>query len=375
MTTSKHLAASLLILCAACGELRAQKNQVVTLQEHATTSDSAEATVTTTSGDIKAGENFEFTVTLDKPPNFPGGGIGFTAVAPGGAQWGENCMEAPGDPHRVYHCVIQLPQTAQGGIWTVQRMWFAEGATHIELNFKPIRFNVIPKTNLILPTSAEITVNLDQKQLLRREAKRIQGRIQELKSTVSEYVRASHERAVTPLLRQTLLDSLAALKATEAEFTKLTSEQGQQPNASIFFDDLRRSYEGVIPHLETSKAELGGTAQLRPASEKARPSTESLLALALRPMEQNELAYKVVAEEGSLTFDLEVDSTPEGARVSYFRRGDPPRSSPNQTRVTIPKLPYAIWVVRFEEPGYKTEEREHDPWREPNHVVHVDLQK
>lgn len=200
-------------------------------------------------------------------------------------------------------------------------------------------------------------------------------RIQQLKSAVSEYALANRQHAVTPLLRQNLMDAGAALNSTQAEFSKLTTGQGQQANIEVFFNDLRRSYSDAISHLGGSKAVVTRRGELVRASQTENSNADFLLALTLRPMEQNELAYKVVADEGSLTFDLEVDSTPEGAMVSYFRKGDPPRPNPDHTRATIPKLPYAFWTVRFEKPGYKTEEREHDPFREPNHVVHVDLRK
>ena len=243
MTVIKHLAASL-ALCAASLSMLAQQNQTATLQEHATTSDSVEATVTASSGDIKAGEDFQFTVTLNRAPRFEGGGVAFTTDAPNGIRVGYLCAEnQTSPPHRVYRCSFRVPHTAKGGIWSISELYFAEGGTRVNLAFKPTTFRVIPDQDLVLPSSAEITVNLDQKQLLRREAGRIQGRIQELKSTVSEYARANREGAVTPFLRQSLLDSLGALKATEAEFTKLTAGEGQQPNAAIFFDDLRRSYE------------------------------------------------------------------------------------------------------------------------------------
>jgi hypothetical protein len=372
---AKHLALWV-IVCVAGEGLAAQHSQKETLQEHLSTSDSVEATVNSIQGDIKAGEVFKFTVTLDKAPNFAEGGVGFVAVGPGGASVGRGCDEdrlAP--PRKVYRCFLGLPQTAPGGIWSIQRLYFQEGTTSVDLKFEPIRFRVIPNNGLVFPTSAEVTVNLDQKQLLRREAGHLQARIQQLKSTVSEYASANQHGAVTPLLLKNLSDAATALKQTEAEFSRLTTDNGQRTNEGIFFDDLRRGYEGVISHLDRSKATLGHGGALVRIAETEKPSVESLLALALRPMEQNELAYKVVADEGSLTFDLEVDSTPEGASVSYFRKGDPPRPSPDQTRATIPKLPFAIWIVRFEKSGYKTEEREHDPFREPYHVVHIDLTK
>ena len=95
----------------------------------------------------------------------------------------------------------------------------------------------------------------------------------------------------------------------------------------------------------------------------------------LRVLEQNELAYSVVANNGDLTFDLEVNSAPQGATVFFWRRGDSERKNNKPTNSIIPALPYAIWLVRFQIPGYRNEEREHDPFHEPNHVLKVELHK
>jgi hypothetical protein len=226
----------------------------------------------------------------------------------------------------------------------------------------------------VYPSSAKITINPNQAQVLRREARLLQTRIQDLKSAVSDFVHANREVAVTPLLRRNLTLSADALRMTEDEFGKLTTTEAQRISAQVFFDDLLRSYEVVISHFGKTRAAVDG-GKFIPVSEAREASAEPLLSLALRPMEQNELAYKVVADEGSLTFDLEVDSTPDGAAVSYHRKGDPPRANPDPTRSTIRSLPYAVWIIDFEKSGYKREEREHDPFREPNHVVHVVLHK
>jgi hypothetical protein len=93
----------------------------------------------------------------------------------------------------------------------------------------------------------------------------------------------------------------------------------------------------------------------------------------LRAFEQNELAYTLVAETASLTFDLELRSVPAGAEISYKRRGDAYQQNPNPTNSVLRSLPYAIWIVRLQKSGYQVEEREHDPFREPNHVVIVEL--
>ena len=50
----------------------------------------------------------------------------------------------------------------------------------------------------------------------------------------------------------------------------------------------------------------------------------SLVAQAvLRAFDVNELAYNVVADNGSLAFNLKVISEPTGAAVSDYRRGTP----------------------------------------------------
>lgn len=87
------------------------------------------------------------------------------------------------------------------------------------------------------------------------------------------------------------------------------------------------------------------------------------------------MAYALVADKESLTFDLEVESTPPGATISYHRRGDPYKENPSPTNAVINDLPYAIWIVRFQMPGYQEKEIEHDPFRERNHKMHWDLSK
>jgi hypothetical protein len=85
------------------------------------------------------------------------------------------------------------------------------------------------------------------------------------------------------------------------------------------------------------------------------------------------LAYNVVVDTGSLTFDLKIMSNPSGALVSYYRRGDPPHPYADPTTAVIPSLPYATWYVRVEKQGYKPVVREHDPFHATDHVLIVEL--
>ncbi|MFY9559003.1 MAG: hypothetical protein WAQ52_02095 [Terriglobales bacterium] len=363
------------LLCVVSALVWAQQSGSVNLQEKMTFSDSVDATVTVVSGDIQAGDPFAFTLKLDKAPNFKTGAVQYTVTGPANETFGTSCYQTQEDTAGHYHCEFPTAVTAAGGIWKIKEIHFAEGVVNIPLNFKPITFRVIPNSGLILPTSAEVTVNLSQKQLLRREARRLEQRIQQLKSEVSNYVPSGGQKGLSSLLQRGLVDSINALKETQAEFGKLTTDKEQIPNAQIFFDDLYRTYDAAISHLGRFTAATAGGGHLMRISGTEKVGAEPLLSLALRPMEQNELAYNVVADQSSLIFDLEVDSTPAGATVSYSRKGDNhPTQSGSPTRSTIHSLTLAIWTVHFEKPGYKPEEREHDPFRESNHFVHVDLQ-
>jgi hypothetical protein len=112
---------------------------------------------------------------------------------------------------------------------------------------------------------------------------------------------------------------------------------------------------------------------LTASTETPRPRYPILAQAVLRALEQNELAYKIVADTGTLVFDLDVASNPAGATVSYRRRGDRYHLNPSPTNTVVRGLPYAIWTVRFQKSGYREEEREHDPFRDPDHVVYVEL--
>jgi hypothetical protein len=324
--------------------------------------------------EIKAGDVFEFTVTLDRAPNFSGGLVQYDVAGPQHVKAVGNCTPTLGKP-REYKCELRVPAVGPAGVWKIRSVYFSVGNKIITLIRKPVEFSVLPNPDVVLPTTAELTINISQAQLLRKEAARLQERIQSLKAAISNFEVANRKGEVTPLLRENLRAAMAALGTTQAEFVELAAARDQTANAEIFFSDLRTSYEDALAEVEKGSAHPSAMGfLLLVANESYGRSTDALVAAALRPLEQNELAYSVVANAGSLTFDLEVDSNPPGATVSYHRRGDQPHAHPNPTNSTIHSLPYAIWITRFEKPGYRAEEREHDPFRELNHVVNVQLE-
>jgi len=257
---------------------------------------------------------------------------------------------------------------------------FSTGAEVIPLDFKPLPFQVIANPGLVFPTSAEVRVNPSQVQLLRREALRVRERFQALTGNL---LRFQGDRAkVLAQLRTGANEAIQSVKMTESNFNEFSTVKGQSEHAQVFFGDLRDGYEQALRAMEDTNGlqSLGGWRLLRASVSPQQPSTGQrsmpytiLAAPVRRAFEQNELAYEKVADTGSLTFDLGVASTPTGASVAYRRQGDKYRSHPDPTNSEIKSLTYAIWIVRFEKQGYQVEEREHDPFRERNHVVHVEL--
>jgi hypothetical protein len=240
-------------------------------------------------------------------------------------------------------------------------------------------FEVIAKKGLVFPSSAEITVNPSQVQLLRTAGMQLQTHVQSLKAAL-----ARSDNQGTGNIQRTIRDAiriaLESVNDTQLEFHRLSSTGSQQQKEQIFFDDLRINYDELLHSLGGDTGSIGLDAeQLRPVSVVAATSRDGLSdnviiqAAALRPFEQNEAAYEVVADTQSLIFDLTVKSTPPGAAICYHRRGDNCRSNPDPTNTVITSLVYAIWMVQFHKPGYESEEIEHDPFREPNHLIDIDL--
>jgi hypothetical protein len=334
----------------------------------------AVARVNTESSEIKAGEPFDFTVDLDPAPNIETGSVQFTISGPTPNEtFGSGCYQVSGDKPSHYRCRFTTAMTASGGLWQVKEIHFLEGVTNVPLKFTPVSFSVIANSGIILPKNAKVSVNVSQVQLLRRAAGKLRDQIQFIKVAVKEREKIGTQEQLRALLHNSLVESLDALTETRKQFASLAADKVQSANADVFFDDLSHAYNTALSRLKSVQA--SGPHLVSASDQKRGIDAEPLLSLTLRPMEQNELAYNTVAAQGSLTFDLEADSTPEGAAVTYSRKGDnKPTPNPDPTRATIHSLPYAIWIIHFEKPKYKSEEREHDPFREPNHVVHVDLQ-
>ena len=328
---------------------------------------------------VRAGETVTFQITLDAAPNFEGASVMYWVGCSSGFSIQSGAEVTKGSNSTIFS--IRLPADVSSGTCRVDQLKFYSGSRTYDLHFPSVSFRVLGNAGLVIPSSAEVAINPTQTQLLRREATRLQLQIQQLKAELSS---GPSVRSGGDILRKRVQEELSSLQETARKFRELSASGTTNDASDIFFSDLRVSYDEVLSALNHPQA---ARSQLRPfliqaafsvADGMGAPSDAkySLAALAVfRAFEQNELAYTLVADTGALTFDLAVSSSPEGATVSYKRRGDPYQPLPSPTNSVIKAIPYAIWIVRFQKPGFKDQEIEHDPFREPNHVVTADLIK
>ncbi len=326
---------------------------------------------------VKAGETLTVNLKFDKPLDVDGGKIQLVITPPnaaaGVAGIYSHVQTKSGIDH--YEIPIHVPVTVAGGDWTLDRVTlYIEGREAYPVPVTHCTFKIIAALKPTLPTAASASISPSQTQLLRKEALNVQTRMEQLKSTFQQYVSSNQTGSLSDVLRNSLTQSKNSLEGTQTEFQRLGSDPKQQAHADILFDDLRRGYGDAISQL--SRSARGAAPQLWRVSNSLLVQEPPLLALALHPLERNARAFSTVADSGSLVFDLVVESSPQGAKITYFRKGDAtPRTSSDMTRAIIRGLPYAVWIVRLEMNGFKPAVLEFDPFTEPNTVVHVDLQK
>ncbi|MGA7853525.1 MAG: hypothetical protein WCA15_09380 [Candidatus Acidiferrales bacterium] len=330
---------------------------------------------------MKAGEDLRFTIKLDKAPTFDGGYIQYSVIAPTGSTSTTTYPINAGQ--KELEVVFRVPATVRGGEFTIHVLGFWTGFELIPIKATDVSFEVLPLANGDFPTSAEIQVNPSQVQLFRQAAVALQLQVQDFKTALLQADNRS-PGAIDVVIRKNVSKALESLEKTQIAFRNLGGTSREEVTERVFFDDLRLSYQEFVKALDKSQATLrdvtsGATVPrvLTTARHTNAPQSNAPLVAqaALRPFEQNVAAYNLAADAQSLTFDLTVDSSPAGASTCYHRRGDACHQNPDATDTVIKSLPLAIWIVKFDKSGYRSEEREHDPFREPNHVIHVDLKQ
>jgi hypothetical protein len=228
---------------------------------------------------------------------------------------------------------------------------------------KQFNFEVLPPHDLVVPKSVEVTMNPTQVQLLRAEASALKVKAQRLESEL----RSGYGEGSGKILHDSIDDALTRLNNTELTYNR---EAGTtDPAALIFFGDIRQSYREVLNTLATKDIPSASVPRLVLATETSDKDLSIAVAAVHASLLHNVDAYVTVANSERLTFDLKVKSDPQGAKVSYCRKPEPYVPFDDVTNSTIPRLPVAVWFVRFQKDGYGDEERTYDATKETDPLM------
>jgi hypothetical protein len=232
-------------------------------------------------------------------------------------------------------------------------------------------FAVEPAVGLVTPISVAVTVNPSQIELLHGEADRLKAKAQHIGVQLS----SGDTEANQVLLQKTLQESLSDVDRTEAQFKQKGSEQ-QSRAVNTFFDDIRFDYREALKFLVDHSAQVR---QAVPRLERASLGTPSLRLnrasqAVLTSIVHNAKAYDVLASSGSLTFTLEVSSTPDHATVSYRQRLEPEfKPLDHDTDWRIPNLYHATYLIKFQKPGCEEQLKTFLGGESDSTNLHVDL--
>lgn len=331
-------------------------------------------TITLDVASVTAGENIMVHVELDKASDLPNGYLSILYSGPGPVNSGQNFRTTA--DKKVYDLPVLIPPDAPGGTWYIDSVWVGSdsGMHRMQVKVEKQAFEVVQKSVFTLPTEAKVTISLSQTQLLRREAAKLQSKVEALRASLDALSGSKKAIGAQRILRQNVLDAEQSLNSTEEEFLGLLTAPSLRPAASVFFGDLHITYETVLHELNASAYQQSVALPVNFQSSSKKTDPTVLAQVVFRAFELNETAYNLVADTGLLTFDLDVRTNPEGASVSYGRRGDTDFTHlQDPTNSVIKALPYATWKVQFEKSGYVTETRDHNSLTDKNHVVTVEL--
>jgi hypothetical protein len=174
-------------------------------------------------------------------------------------------------------------------------------------------------------------------------------------------------------------NEIKSLESTESKFNGMgENSESVKESASIFFADLRLSYTEALKQLSNEQRNDNPPIIKSVSLRQTKPAQQTVHLIAsgvFSVFDIHVLAYSLAATTQSLMFNLDVTSYPEGATISYKRRGDDFKTNTNPTNCTLKSLPLAIWTIHFQLSGYKEQDRDFNPFIEQNHVLNVNLTK
>lgn len=210
--------------------------------------------------------------------------------------------------------------------------------------------------------AAPVRISTAQVELLNERAGTIESLAANTRTKATVLASKSNLSEATYTLHGGVTRATAAVESLKRDFEERGDKGDSRDHrvaADIFFGSIEKNLKYADDF--TNQYGLDKFSIAKDTTVAALNSTSSL--------------FKAVADSGSLTFDLEVDSDPQDGDVSYKRTGESYAPHPKQTNTTIQNLAYAVWTVRVVKSGYQPQEKQHDPFRERNHLMHFTLVK
>lgn len=337
--------------------------------------DPPQSAVIQSDAQVKTGEAITVHIRLNVATNDPQCCFLTVGVAgPGPVGFGQKVTTVMGKYE--YDVPIPIPIDAPGGTYSVSGVMIAtfSGMYVSNLKFNKWSFEVVQPSDFVFPTEADVTISLTQIQLLRSAAAVLAVKIKALTSSLAALSDSKSSDRVGQILRRNVHDADEALNDTKTRFLRMAVTDSERDEASVFFDDLHRTYQHALTGIKFAYAQPKSELPVRFRHSDAQTRDPDSIQVVIRAIELNERAYNTVAETGSITFDLKVISVPSGAVVSYGRRGDSSfEKYQDPTNSEIKGLPLAIWIIQFDKPGFGVERLTHNPFTDKNHVVVAEL--
>ena len=227
----------------------------------------------------------------------------------------------------------------------------------IPIQATSIRVTSVPDNN-VYPTSAAAKISLDQKQILQKGAAKFDSLLDQMGTRVD--LNAAETHAFKQYLALVTNMAIDSLQQTRAEYVAALPEGKEEP---IFFEDFDRQLRAFV--IEANAPAISsntGSSNNRPqflrvqlsngASVIVRPSPldgsmgpylSTLVALLTNIRD----AYRKIAETGSDSFTISLQSSPPGATISYRRVGEKYQDYTKPTDVAQANFPYAMWTFQF----------------------------
>jgi len=210
--------------------------------------------------------------------------------------------------------------------------------------------------------AAPIRISTAQAELLNERAGAFESLAANTGTKATDWATKSNLDEATLTLHGGVTRATSAVESLKRDFEERGDKRDssdQRVAAEIFFDSIEKNLKYADDF--TNQYGMDKFSVAKDTTVAALNGTSSV--------------FKAVANSGFLTFDLEVDSDPQDADVSYKRTAGSYTPHPNQTNTTIQNLAYAVWIVRVVKSRYQPQEKRHDPFRERNHLMHFTLVK